>query len=509
MELFSRMAGELGPAARIEGGSSGLWPLLRDSLDAGRSRSKVLKNFAALLGADGLTKVLTLVALAYLARTITHETFGQMAFAESLLLTALLASDFGLEWHGVREIARAPDAIRERVALISSLRCALFLWGGVALALVPLFFDKSTDIRIVTWLFGLSLLPNAMLLEWVFCGLERMEIVAVTRVIRAGVYSILILTLVRDDGAALTIPIAYFIATSTGTAVLLAAYVWSFGWPALRWQPRAWRYVLERSLPFAFNVLLFRGFYSVSMLVLGLGLSDRAVAFFSAAYRPVLVLIPLGGYLMTAVFPPLARAGTSSPGELRRHSRTLVAIVTICAAPILVEASVYAEEVMRTLFGSQYSAAGPAFRILALSVLLVWVSMVYATLLMAMDRTVRFMLGVILGLSAGSIVSIALVPVYGIEGAAWAVVLGQLMCLTFFWVSLPATLRSIPWTAVAAVSVASIVMVAVMLPLQSLSLVLSAGSGLVAYSVVLVFCLAMRVGNQRPWGTRFRTAPDC
>jgi O-antigen/teichoic acid export membrane protein len=495
-------------AVRIDGVLGRRGRLLRDFLDICRRGSTVLKNFAALLAADGLSKFLTLLTVGYLTRTIDSDAFGRIAFAESLLLTALLASDFGLEWYGVREIARAPEAVREKVIVLSSLRCALFLFVIGAFALLPLLLRQPADVRITTWLFGLSLLPNALLLEWVFCGLERMGIVAVGRLLRSGIYSLLVLTLVRDNDAAFAVPLIYFVATSAGTAGLLAVYIRNFGWPKLRWEPRTWRDVLGRSAPFAFNVLLLRGFYSTSMLVLGVYLSASAVAVFSAAYRPILVLIPLGGFLMTAVFPPLVRAGSSPSRDLRKHSSRLVTIVMICAAPVLVASLIHPEEVMRVLFGSQYTTGGHAFRILAPSVLLGWVSMVYATLLMATDKTARFMAGVVLGLSTGCVFSIALVPVRSIEGAAWSVIGGQLTCLVFLWVSLPAALRLIPWMEIVVVLVASVAMAAVMLAFPSSSLILSSVSGLLAYPVVLVFCLAVRPGANSLYGSLVRTASD-
>src|SRR5882672_5326908 len=106
------MADEIGRRVRpvgIESVSGRTSRLLKDSLDACRSGSTVLKNFSALLVADGLSKFLTLLTIGYLTRTIDNDAFGRIAFAEALLLTALLASDFGLEWYGVREIARGPE----------------------------------------------------------------------------------------------------------------------------------------------------------------------------------------------------------------------------------------------------------------------------------------------------------------------------------------------------------------------------------------------------------------
>jgi len=58
--------------------------LRKDAVDACRERPKVLKNFTALFTADVLSKLLTLLAVGYLARTLDSDTFGRIALAESL-----------------------------------------------------------------------------------------------------------------------------------------------------------------------------------------------------------------------------------------------------------------------------------------------------------------------------------------------------------------------------------------------------------------------------------------
>ena len=474
----------------------------KDAFDACGERSKVLKNFAALFMADVLSKMLTLLAVGYLARVLDGDTFGRIALAEALLVAALLTADFGLDWYGVREIARSHVPVPDNVATVSALRLALFACVIAVFAFLPVFSRKPADVGIMIWLFGLGLVPNALLLEWVFCGLERMEIVALGRLLRSGLYTLMILTLIEGNQTAIAVPIIYFIATSLGAAVLLAIYVRDFGVPPMKWQARKWRGVLAGSVPFAFNVLMLRGYYSTSMVVLAMYASDSALGIFSAAYRPVLVLVPLGGYLMTAVFPPLARAGNALSHESQKLSRRLVTGVVMCSAPILVGSLLHSERVMQIFFGSQYTSGGDAFRALVLSLPVMWMSMAYGTLLMSTERTAGFMVGVVAGLVTSGLLSMVLVPMHNIEGAAWSVLGGQLTCLLFFLASLPAGARCIPWTEFVVALLGSAVMAGVILILQSSTLTVQMGAGFLAYATVALTCLAVRSGANLRWRSR-------
>ena len=136
--------------------------LRKDAVDACRERPKVLKNFTALFTADVLSKLLTLLAVGYLARTLDSDTFGRIALAESLLFAALLTADFGLEWYGVREIARSQAPLCENVATVCTLRLVLFACVITVFAFLPVFLRKPADVGIMIWLFGLGLVPNAL-----------------------------------------------------------------------------------------------------------------------------------------------------------------------------------------------------------------------------------------------------------------------------------------------------------------------------------------------------------
>src|SRR5207244_4187274 len=102
--------------------------------------------FAALFMADVLSKMLALLAVGYLARTLDSDTFGRIALAEAFLFAALLAADFGLEWYGVREIARSHVPVPDNVATVFALRLVLFACVITVFALLPVLFRKPADV---------------------------------------------------------------------------------------------------------------------------------------------------------------------------------------------------------------------------------------------------------------------------------------------------------------------------------------------------------------------------
>ena len=85
---------------------------------------KLVKNFLFLTGGEVLSKVLTVVAIAYVARVVGPKGFGYLEFAMSFVLLAGVLVHQGLGLYGAREIGRDPALTDQLVAEIVSIRFA-------------------------------------------------------------------------------------------------------------------------------------------------------------------------------------------------------------------------------------------------------------------------------------------------------------------------------------------------------------------------------------------------
>src|SRR5204863_10041174 len=91
------------------------------------SPRELIRNFAYLSGAEIASKVLSFVAVAYVARLAGPVSYGYVEYCAAVLLTAGLVVDQGFGPYGAREIAKTPDATPTLVSEVVTARVLLAL----------------------------------------------------------------------------------------------------------------------------------------------------------------------------------------------------------------------------------------------------------------------------------------------------------------------------------------------------------------------------------------------
>ena len=74
---------------------------------------RILKNFLSLTTANIISRLISFVTIAYLARVLNASGFGQICFAQAIIAYFALLSNLGLTTFGVREVARDKEHITD------------------------------------------------------------------------------------------------------------------------------------------------------------------------------------------------------------------------------------------------------------------------------------------------------------------------------------------------------------------------------------------------------------
>src|SRR5205823_4644438 len=205
-----------------------------------------------------------------------------------------------------------------------------------------------------------------------FLGLERPGILAVASAIGQFVVFGAVLIFVRGRADLFRVPVIQAGGELVTAAVLVVAARGVVG----RFRPRArlgeWRAILAQSLPIAVADVTRTVVFSFDVLLIGLLLGEAAVGRYVAAYRLLLLVLTLGGFYYTALMPSLTRAfGSGRPGDAAAILRLAARGATLLTAPVAVGGVVLATPLLTALYGADYAAAAPAFRVLAPTVVLV------------------------------------------------------------------------------------------------------------------------------------------
>jgi len=188
--------------------------------------------------------------------------------------------------------------------------------------------------------------------------------------------------------------------------------------------------VLARELvPFAATVTLAMLYFRQDVIVVGALRSEHETGLYGVAATLYAMTLLLPGAAMAAIYPRLAAAFVRSPAGFRSATlRTTAVLVGAGAAVGLALVSV-AEPLVRLLYGPAFEGAVPALRLLAALLPLHGASAALGQAMQA-ARLQRAMLAMTAVTVAVNLVALLLlVPRYGIEGAAFALLASTLLAI--------------------------------------------------------------------------------
>lgn len=374
----------------------------------------VLVAYRALsdLAGKGSFFLITIVA----ARRLSRQDFGIFALATTLGWLLSVATDFGIQMHVARGVARqAPSAARilrawlrvrlwVGVAAIGSVAAGVFAWPG------------ASDYRGPIVLFAVVYVCSGLVefLHYFFRGLSRSDVES-SLVLwqRLSTLALAVGVLMwRPDlrllAIAMLLPIVTTLLVSARIAFTLAGS--DHGSAPMNVAVEFRRDVLPIGAGIVVSALYFR----IDVFLVQHWSGTDAVALYNAVFRLIDALRLFPAAVMAVVLPSLVRATDSRP--LQRVSMAVLAFSVPLAAVLWIGAG----WVVPLIYGAPYAAAVPAFRILALCLPLFSLNYALTHQLIGWDGERSYAVICATALLANLALNARLIPALSIDGAAWA-----------------------------------------------------------------------------------------
>jgi O-antigen/teichoic acid export membrane protein len=387
------------------------------------------------LAAKGSLFVVTVVA----ARRLSPHAFGVFAIGSTLGWMAAVASDFGMQLHLARTVARRPQAAGALLAPWLRVRwvtAAAALVAGVAAALTPSLRADAAPIAI----FALAYVCSGLFefLNYFYRGLSRTDIEStLTLWQRAGTLVCGIAALLwRPDvtvlAVAMLLPVVATLVASLRTARTMAASAGS-GDPESASPPRlSIGAAFTRDVwPIGAGIVLSAAYFRIDVFLVQLWSGTEAVGLYNAVFRLVEALRLFPAAVMAVALPSLCRAV-----DLRPLARA-AAPVTLSAAAIAAVLWIAAGALIPMLYPAHYAAAVPAFRVLLAAFPLMALNMALTHQLVGWDGQRAYAALCAAALVVNVALNARLIPLYAIDGAAWTTLATELFltagCAVALW----------------------------------------------------------------------------
>jgi len=386
---------------------------------------RIFRNFFSLYSAEIVTNLLRFLAVAYLARILGVQAFGEIGFATAVLAYFTLLINLGLDTFGVREVARDPSLVKNYVGNILGIRIlGSLLSFALLLAFVSL-IPKPPQVKNLILLYGLGIFSFSLSLDWAFLGIEKMQYVALSRILRQISYLGLILLLIAKPEQILTVPLVQFASAMVAVFVLTLVFAGKFGFYRIQFDLVSWKGILRQSLPMGLSFIMIQVYYNFDVVILGFMKSEQEVGWYTAAYKIILLVNAIGLIYYNTIFPIISRYYKTSQEKLQTLLNHTAKLMCTAIVPLGVGGVFAARQILDFVYGKEFLGGILAFQILIWVVAIIWISCIYGNSLLACDRQKQFLVGVSLGAVTNVLANLILIPRLSLVGAAISTILAE------------------------------------------------------------------------------------
>ncbi len=368
------------------------------------------------------------MATIYLAQTLGASDFGKVSFAYSFLVYFMVLANPGLDRLGIKMLARDHRELR-RAGTIISLRILLAVFWFAVLAGITVILPKETDVKLLIILYGLTLFPYAFLLEWIFQGVEKMGFISISRTVDKTVYFLLIIMFVAGGRQLFFVPLFWLAGTSAACLLLLIVSLVKYGGFRLTWKPAEFKKLLLQAIPIGGSYIVIQLFFHFDIIMIGFFKTDAQVGVYRAASKIIQLVLPWFNIFFVAIFPIIVRLFKESGEKTKKLFGAILKYLIIICFPIITVGTFAAGPIIGFLYGAEYLGGRLVFRILLWTIAFFILSYSFMSLLLAGDRDKKLFLSMASGTAANIIFNLVLIPLFGINGAAGATVIGSMVML--------------------------------------------------------------------------------
>jgi len=165
----------------------------------------------------------------------------------------------------------------------------------------------------------------------------------------------------------------------------------------------------------------------VDQIMLASLLNQEAVGIYSAAVRISEIWYVFPAVIVGSVFPRIIRELRIDAARANRQLDVLLTAFSIVSISVGLLVGSYSTNIIVFLFGEDYRASASVLSIHVWSSVFVFSGILGSRWLVAMDMQKVLLVSTLIGVVANIAMNYLMIPVYGVEGAAWATLVAQFM----------------------------------------------------------------------------------
>lgn len=302
-----------------------------------------------------------LLTFPYLTRVLSVETYGMVSYVRATIIYMQIFVDFGFSLSAVKDIARIKNdktrvgEITGDVIIAKLLLCAI---GMVILLVLCVSISILQNNLLYTFLSYVVVILSVFLLDYLFRGIEEMQLVSLTFIIMKGVSTLLTFVFVKGDADILWIPVLDIISSFFALFFVYVQLKKLHIKIIFRNIIYAWRSLNESFIYFISNMAT-TAFGGLNTMLIGIYIPDvKEIAYWSVAMTLVSGAQALYSPITDGVYPQMVK------NPSMRIIKKLLLVFMPCVIFGCLFTWIFAEDIVRIINGPNYDEAAEVLRYL-------------------------------------------------------------------------------------------------------------------------------------------------
>jgi O-antigen/teichoic acid export membrane protein len=389
--------------------------------------AKIAQNTGIQIIGKILATVLGIASVLLMTRYLDPAGFGAYTTIITFLSFFALIADLGLTLVTVQMISD-PEADENKILnnLFTFRLISILILIGIA-PLIALFFPYSANLKMGILITALSFVFPALnqILVGLFQKKLTMNKVALAEVIGRIIILVGVIVAIKFN---LGLNFILWILVISAAINFLIQFVAARRFVKLKlaFDYEIWRRALSKSWPLALTIVFNLIYLKTDTLILSLLKPQFEVGLYGAAYRVIDILITLP-YMFSGIILSILTTNwlTKKYDNFRKVFQKSYDFMIILAIPLTVGAQFLSTEIMTTIGGEKFAAAGPILRILTGAASLIFISCILAHAIIAVDRA-RRVIGAYAFTSVTAVIGyLYFIPKFSYIGAAWMTIYSE------------------------------------------------------------------------------------
>jgi len=397
-------------------------------------KSFFLRNTFYLSLGEFIGRGIRIIIVLVLARILGVYNFGIFSYALSLAALLTIFSDLGISSVLTRELCQKPQEKRALISTAILLKFFLFLPVVLIIVFSP-YFSKMKEVQPLV-LFVILLVFCDSLREIGFSivrSKQKMHLEALNKILTNLVIALFCLLFIFFSPKTSFFLFSYVLGSLAGLFFFL--FVVRKDISIFSFQKKLFPYFLKSGLAFFSFGFLTPLMVNVDHLLLGYFKSAYDVGIYSAAYRPVQLLLIFSAIISAAFFHSLSQS-VKSKKEFKEIFKKGISVLFFLALLFSGIGFIFSKQIISVLYGANYSCSILVFKILILCLIFSYPSLFLANSIFALHKQKFLLKYFLLGFSANIILDILFIPKWGALGCALSTLLTLALSVSFLFLTL-------------------------------------------------------------------------